>query len=268
MRNVNDFTAELVVDFLDIIIVAFLLYKLFSLMRGTRAASMVFGLVAIFILSVIAQWFNLIAVNWLVSSLRTVWVIAFVILFQPELRRALANLGQNRILGRFARVSGSGVVPEVVRATQQLAEKKVGALIVLEKDMGLKQYIETGTGVDARVTAELLGTVFTPPSPLHDGAVIIQNDRMVAAGCILPLTQDPRVSQALGTRHRAALGLAEETDAIVIVVSEETGTIAYAEGGKLHRKIDVNTLRTDLLNAFGMVSEEKKAPAAAAAPAS
>ena len=157
-------------------------------------------------------------------------------------------------------------MPEVVRATQQLAEKKVGALIVLEKDMGLKQYIETGTAVDGRVTAELLGTVFTPPSPLHDGAVIIQNDRMVAAGCILPLTQDPRISQALGTRHRAALGLAEETDAIVIVVSEETGTIAYAEAGKLHRKIDVNTLRTDLLNAFGMVSEEKK-PAAAAAPA-
>jgi diadenylate cyclase len=264
----NDFSAELIVDFIDILIVSYLLYRLFSLMRGTRAASMVFGLVAIFILSVIAQWFNLIAVNWLVSSLRTVWVIAFVILFQPELRRALATLGQNRILGRFVRVSESGVIPEIVRAVQQLAEKKIGALIVMEKDMGLKHYTETGTSVDARVTAELLGTIFTPPSPLHDGAVIVQNDRVVAAGCILPLTQDQRVSQALGTRHRAALGLSEETDAIVIVVSEETGTIGYAEAGKLHRKIDVNTLRTDLLKSFGMVSEEKKEPAPASAPAS
>ena len=261
----NDFSAELIVDVIDILIVAFLLYRLFSLMRGTRAVSMVFGLVSLFVISVIAQWFNLIAVNWLVSSLRTVWVIAFVILFAPELRRALANLGQNRLLGRFVRVSETGVIPEIVRTTNQLAEKKVGALIVMEKDMGLRQYVETGTRVDAKVTAELLGTIFTPPSPLHDGAVIIQNDRVVAAGCILPLTQDQRVSQALGTRHRAALGLSEETDAIVIVVSEETGTIAYADSGKLHRKIDIKTLRTDLLKSFGMVSEEKPpAPAAAA----
>jgi diadenylate cyclase len=262
----SDFSSELIVDVIDILLVSYLLYRLFSLMHGTRAASMVFGLISLFILSVIAQWFNLIAVNWLVSSLRTVWVIAFVILFQPELRRALANVGQNRILGRFLRVSESGVIPEIVRAAQQLAEKRVGALIVLEKDMGLKHYAETGTAVDAKVTAELLGTIFTPPSPLHDGAVIVQNDRVVAAGCILPLTQDQRISQALGTRHRAALGLSEETDAIVIVVSEETGTIGYAVGGKLHRKVDINTMRTDLLKSFGMVSEEKKetAPATAA----
>lgn len=260
----NDFSAVLIVDVIDILIVAFLLYRLFSLMRGTRAASMVLGLVSLFVLSVIARWFNLIAVNWLVSSLRTVWVIAFVILFAPELRRALATLGQNRLLGRFVRVSETGVIPEIVRTATQLAEKKVGALIVMEKDMGLRQYVETGTRVDAKVTAELLGTIFTPPSPLHDGAVIIQNDRVVAAGCILPLTRDQRVSQALGTRHRAALGLSEETDAIVIVVSEETGAIAYADQGKLHRKIDIKTLRTDLLKAFGMVSEEKAhAPAAA-----
>lgn len=261
----GDFSAEVIVDVIDVLLVAYLLYRLFSLMRGTRAASMAFGLIALFMFSVIAQWFNLIAVNWLVSSLRTVWVIAFVIIFQPELRRALANVGQNRFLGRFVRVSEIGVIPQIVRATQQLADKRVGALIVLEKDMGLKHYAETGTAVDAKVTAELLGTIFTPPSPLHDGAVIVQNDRVVAAGCILPLTQDQRVSQALGTRHRAALGLSEETDAIIIVVSEETGTIGYAEGGKLHRKIDINALRTDLLKSFGMVSEEKKGAAPATA---
>jgi len=258
----NAFTLELVVDAIDILIVSFLLYQLFSLMQGTRAASMFFGLIALFILSVVAQWFNLIAVNWLVSSLRTVWVIAFVIIFQPELRRALANLGHNPLFSRFVRVNESGIIPEVVRSAQQMAEKKIGALIVLEKDTGLRTYVESGTVVDARVSAELIGTIFTPPSPLHDGAVIIQNDRVIAAGCILPLTQDQRVSQALGTRHRAALGLTEETDAIVVVVSEETGTIAYAEGGKLHRKIDVKTLRTELLNSFGAAPDEKRQPQA------
>lgn len=261
----DSFSTEIVIDILDVLIVSYFLYRLFSLMRGTRAVHMFFGLIVLFILSVIAQWVNMIALNWLISSLRTVWVIAFVIIFQPELRRALAMMGQNPILSRFVSVRETGVVPEIIRAVGKMAEKKTGALIVLEKDMGLKNYVETGTKIDAKVTSELIGTVFTPPSPLHDGAVIIQNDRVVAAGCILPLTQDPRVASALGTRHRAALGLTEETDAIVIVVSEETGTVAYAEGGKLHRKIDLKTLRSDLLKSFGMVTEEKTpAPAPAA----
>jgi len=262
----SDFSIELAVDALDIIIVTFLLYRLFTMIRGTRAAHMFFGLIVLFILSVFAQWFNLIAINWLISSLRTVWVIAFVIIFQPELRRALANMGQNRFLGRFVRVSETGVIPVIVKAAGQLAEKKIGGLIVLEKDMGLKNYVETGTSIDAKVTAELIGTIFTPPSPLHDGAMIIQNDRVVAAGCILPLTQDPRVARHLGTRHRAALGLSEETDAIIIVISEETGTIGYADRGKLHRKIDTNTLRSDLLNSFGMMAEDKVAAATAPSP--
>jgi diadenylate cyclase len=254
----DTFSTELIVDVLDVLIVSYLLYRLFSLMRGTRAVHMFFGLIILFILSVIANFVNMIALNWIIASLRTVWVIAFVIIFQPELRRALAQMGQNRFLSRFVSVSESkGVIPEVIKAVSAMAEKKIGALIVLEKDMGLKNYVETGTKVDAKVTSELLGTIFTPPSPLHDGAVIIENDRVVAAGCILPLTQDPRVTSALGTRHRAALGLSEETDAIAVVVSEETGTIAYAEGGKLHRKIDLNTLRSDLLKSFGMVAEEK-----------
>lgn len=262
----QSFTTEIIIDVLDVLIVSYLLYRLFSLMRGTRAVHMFFGLIVLFILSVIAQWVNMIAMNWLIASLRTVWVIAFVIIFQPELRRALAMMGQNRILSRFVSVRETGFVPEMLKAVSNMAEKKTGALIVIEKDMGLKNYIETGTKVDAKVTSELLGTIFTPPSPLHDGAVIIQNDRIVAAGCILPLTQDARVTSALGTRHRAALGLSEETDAIIVIVSEETGTIAYAEGGKLHRKIDINTLRGDLLKSFGMVAEEKSPAPAPATP--
>lgn len=262
--NMDSFTTEIIIDVLDMLIVSYLLYRLFSLMRGTRAVHMFFGLIVLFILSVIAQWINLIALNWLIASLRTVWVIAFVIIFQPELRRALAMMGQNPILSRFVSVREAGVVPEIIKAVSSMAEKKIGALIVLEKDMGLKNYAETGTKLDAKVTSELLGTIFTPPSPLHDGAVIIQNDRVVAAGCILPLTHDTRLTSALGTRHRAALGLSEETDAIAVIVSEETGTIGYAEGGKLHRKIDLNTLRGDLLKSFGMVAEEKPAAPAAA----
>ena len=253
---------EFIVDAIDILIVSLLLYRLFSLMRGTRAVHMFFGLIVLFVLSVVAQWAHLIAVNWLISSLRTVWVIAFVIIFQPELRRALSMLGQNRLLSRFVRMRQSGVIPEIVRSVQDLSERKIGALIVLEKDMGLKNYAETGTPIDARVTADLIGTLFTPASPLHDGAVIVQNDRVVAAGCTLPLSQDQRLAPALGMRHRAALGLSEESDALVIVVSEETGSIAYANDGKLYRKVDLTQLRSELLHSFGMVRRGRYTPAA------
>jgi len=253
---------EFIIDAIDILIVSLLLYRLFSLMRGTRAVHMFFGLIVLFVLSVVAQWAHLIAVNWLISSLRTVWVIAFVIIFQPELRRALSMLGQNRLLSRFVRMRQSGVIPEIVRSVQDLSERKIGARIVLEKDMGLKNYAETGTSIDARVTADLIGTLFTPASPLHDGAVIVQNDRVVAAGCTLPLSQDARLAPALGMRHRAALGLSEESDALVIVVSEETGSIAYANDGKLYRKVDLAQLRSELLHSFGMVRGGRYAPAA------
>ena len=249
-------SSDLIIDVIDVLIVAFLLYRLFTLMRGTRAVHMFFGLIVLFFLSVVAQWMNLMALNWIVSSLKTVWVIAFVIIFQPELRRALASLGQHRVLSRFF-TEEIGVIPEIVKAASRLADKGIGAIIVIEKDMGLKNYIETGTRINARVSTELLETIFTPKSPLHDGAVIIQNDQVVAAGAILPLTQDQRLSAALGTRHRAALGLAEETDAAVVVVSEETHTISLAQDGKLKRKIDTNTLRTDLIKTFGLGGDDK-----------
>jgi diadenylate cyclase len=254
----------ILVDILDILIVSFLLYKLFTLMRGTRAVHMFFGLVILFILSVVAQWVHLMALGWIISSLKTVWVIAFVIIFQPELRRALASLGQHRFLSRLFTVEETGVLPEIIKSVTRLADKGIGAIIVLEKDMGLKNYIETGTKIDARLTAELVETIFSPTSPLHDGAVIVQNDRIAAAGCILPLTQDQRLSVSLGTRHRAAIGLTEETDAVAIVVSEETQAISWAQSGKLNRKIDVNTLRTELLRNFGIAGEEKTAKTAAA----
>ena len=253
------FHFNLTIDVLDIIIVAFLFYKLFQLVRGTRATQMFIGLFLLIILSFVVQWLNLNALNWILSSLKTVWVIAFVILFQPELRKALTQLGQNRIIGIFIKVEESSTVSEIVKACHKLTQSSIGAIIVIEQDVGLRNYIETGTPLDARVTSELLVSVFTPPGPLHDGAVIIEKNRLVAAGCILPLSQNPRLAKSLGTRHRAGLGLSEETDSIVIIVSEETAAISLAVGGKLKRKLDINTLRNDLVSLIGIKSEESVA---------
>jgi len=257
----SSFHFNLTVDILDIIIVAFLFYRLFLLIKGTRATQMFIGLFVLIILSFFVQWLNLNALNWILSSLKTVWVIAFVILFQPELRRALTQLGQNRIMGFFIKVEESGTVSEIVKACHQLIQNRLGAIIVIERDVGLRNYIETGTPLDAKVTSELLVTIFTPPSPLHDGAVIIEKSRLLAAGCILPLSQNPRLAKSLGTRHRAGLGLSEESDAVVIIVSEETASISLAVGGKLKRKLDINTLRNDLIGIIGIKSEEAAAVA-------
>jgi len=252
----SSFHLNLTIDILDCIIVAFLFYRIFLLIRGTRAAQMFIGLFLLIIVSFVARWLNMNALNWILSSLKTVWVIAFVILFQPELRRALSLLGQNRILGYFIKVEESSTVSEIVKACHQLTQNGLGAIIAIEQDVGMRNYIETGTPIDAYVTAELLVTIFTPPSPLHDGAVIIEKNRIVAAGCILPLSQNPRLAKSLGTRHRAGLGLSEETDAVVIIASEETRTISLAFGGKLKRKLDINTLRNDLVGMIGIKAEE------------
>lgn len=257
----SSFQINLTIDIFDILIVAFLFYRLFMLIKGTRAVQMFTGLFLLIIVSLVAKWLNLNALNWILSSLKTVWVIAFVILFQPELRKALSQLGQNRFIGLFLKEEETGTVSEIVKACHQLAQKSIGAIIVIEQDVGLKNYIETGTALDAKVTSELLITLFTPPSPLHDGAVIIEKNRIVAAGCILPLSSNPRLGRSLGTRHRAGLGLSEETDAIVIIVSEETGMISLAIEGKLKRKLDINTLRNDLIGNIGIKAKEAVAPA-------
>lgn len=247
---------NLTIDILDIVIVAFLFYRLFLLIKGTRAIQMFIGLFLLIIISFIARWLQFNALNWIISSLKTVWVIAFVILFQPELRKALTQLGQNRILGMFLKVESSGTVTEIVKACQVLVQKGLGGIIVLERDVGLKNYIETGTRLDAKVSDDLLVTIFTSPGPLHDGAVIIEKDRIVAAGCILPLSQNPRIGRALGTRHRAGLGLSEETDALVIIISEETGSISLAREGKLKRRLELNALRNELIAIIGIKSPE------------
>ena len=247
---------QILVDAIDILIVAFLFYRLFAMIKGTRAAQMFVGLIFIVIASIVAQWFRLNALNWIIGSLKTVWVILFVILFQPELRALLTHVGQNRLLRALIRVGDGGVLKEILAAVEDMSKERRGALIVVERDMGLRDYIETGTKLDAAVTKELLETVFTPHSPLHDGAVVIRGDQIAAAGCILPLSETPGLSPILGTRHRAALGLAEETDACVFVVSEETGAISIAHKGELKWNLDEGQLRSELAAIFNPRPEE------------
>src|SRR5262245_25709626 len=253
-------------DVVDILIVAALFYRLLSLVKGTRSAQMFVGLLVIALIGVVANYFDLLAVRWIVSSLKTDWLIVFVILFQPELRHALAQLGRTRYFRGFLRGENYGVLGEIIRGVESLAARRHGALIVMERNVGLRNFVETGTRIDAKVSAELLVTLFSPGSPLHDGAVVLREDTVIAAGCILPLSSAPHVAATLGTRHRAALGLAEETDAAVIVVSEQTGAISIAYRGLLTQRLDEGALRSELSRIFRISSDEEATVAARVEP--
>lgn len=256
-----------VLDLLDILLVTLLFYRLLILVKGTRSAQMYVGLLIIVVIGLVAREFDMIAVRWIVDSLKTVWLIAFVILFQPELRHALAQFGRTRYFRSFLRGDHFGVLGEVVRGVETLAQRRHGALIVLERNVGLRNFVETGTRLDAKVSAELLVTLFSPGSPLHDGAVILREDTMVAASCILPLSTDPRTAVTFGTRHRAAIGLSEESDAAIIVVSEETGAISVAYRGLLRQRLDEGELRSELSRIFRVRGEEEAPPPAVQPPA-
>ncbi len=251
---------------IDILLVAALFYRMLTLGRGTRSAQMFVGLVVIVLIGFVAKHFDLIAVSWIVESLKTVWLIVFVILFQPELRHALAQFGRTRYVRTFLRGDAFGVLGEVVRAAESLAQRRHGALIVMERNVGLRNFVETGTRIDAKVSAELLVTLFSPGSPLHDGAAILREDVVIAASCILPLSSNPLSAISLGTRHRAALGLSEETDAAIIVVSEQTGAISVAYRGVLYSRLDEGQLRSELSRIFRIRPQDEPAPAAPAPP--
>ena len=235
---------------IDILLVAALFYRMLTLGKGTRSAQMFVGLFVIVLIGFAARYFDLLAVRWIADSLKTVWLIVFVILFQPELRHALAQFGRTRYFRSFVRGEAYGALGEVVRAVESLGQRRHGALIVMERNIGLRNFVETGTRLDARVSAQLLVTVFSPGSPLHDGAVIIREDTLIAASCILPLSSNPLSAISLGTRHRAALGLSDETDAAIVVVSEQTGAISVAYRGVLYSRLDEGQLRSELARIF------------------
>ncbi len=224
-----------ILDIVDFAIVWFLLYRLLLVVKGTRASQMFLGLAIIYLASALADTFQLTGLNRIFSSLKTVWLVAFVILFQPELRRALSQTGQFRIFRFFLRIETTEYLEEIVKACRVMSRKRIGGLIVIERDATLRNIIETGHRIDAKTSAELIVTIFTNYSPLHDGAILIRDETLVAAGCILPLSQDRSHGVQYGTRHRAAIGMTEETDAVVVVISEETGHMSVVFGGKLGR---------------------------------
>jgi uncharacterized protein (TIGR00159 family) len=231
---------------LDILIVGFVVYRLTLLIQGTRAVSMLIGLIVLAAAYQGAQFFELYTVNWVLDSIGNVILILIVVVFQHDIRRMLTQVGTGPFLGRMQRLAQGQVIEEIVRATVLLAGRRVGALVVLARDVGLNEYIEGGTPLDAQVTKELILSIFLPTAPLHDGALILHQGRIVAAGCLLPLTTNPNVSKTLGTRHRAAIGLTEETDAVVIVVSEEEGKISLVREGRITRDLDAGVLRNTL----------------------
>lgn len=241
-------------DLLDIAIVAFVSYKAIQLIQGTRAVQLLKGLVVLVVSTKLSEWLGLYTINWILRNAMTVGVIALLVVFQPELRRALEQLGRGRffstpLLG-LGEAEMNKVIDYIAGAAEELSKEKTGALIVLEKQTGLNEYIETGVKIEGCVSTELLINIFVPNTPLHDGAVVIRNDRIMAAGCYLPLTENPNLSKELGTRHRAALGVTEESDAVAIVVSEETGVISVAEDGKLSRYLDIKTLKNMLKDIY------------------
>lgn len=246
------------IDVLDIVLVSYIFYKIYDFIRGSMAARMMAGLLTILLLSVVADSFNMSGSSWIFSNLKTVWVIAFVIIFQPEFRRLLLYIGQNPILRRIVRVETPRFIEEVKAALADLSKKNFGALIVLLRDTGIKSILETGIPIQAQVSKPLLMSIFNPRSPLHDGAVVIQGDVILAAKCQLPLTQNPKLDPTLGMRHRAALGLSEQTDAIVMVVSEETGMISIAEEGVLTRGLTEEALSKRLQDAFSIRTTKRK----------
>jgi diadenylate cyclase len=255
-------------DALDILIVAFIIYELLQFIRGTHAVQMAIGALVLVVLYWMSLLFNLETVNWMLRTFLPTLVFGVIVVFQAEIRKVLAHLGRRPFFGAFASRRKEEVIDEVVLAATTLASQRTGAIIVLERDMGLRSYVETGINLDAVLTYDLLVSIFNPGTPLHDGAVVIQGNRIAAAACFLPLTVNPALSRTLGSRHRAAIGLTEDTDAVAVVVSEETGTISLVFEGRIRRELSGRTLKQALLERLeARVSEESVPPTDAAVQA-
>ncbi len=232
---------------LDILLVAVIIYEVLAIIRGTRAAPMLAGLAAVAVAFYLARIGELVTLNWLVSHLLPYMVFALIVVFQAEIRHMLSDVGRRVSFLRGSTVEGDSY-DDIVLAANLFSQHQTGALMVIEREIGLRTYIESGVAMDARLSYDLLATIFRPSAPLHDGAVIIQKDRLAAAACFLPLSMNPVLSTQMGTRHRAGIGITEETDAIAVIVSEESGAISMAVGGKIERDLTAEQLREALSN--------------------
>jgi len=230
-------------DLLDILLVAYIIYRLILLIKGTRTVQMLLGLAVLLVAYVASQVGGLHTLNWLLDNFLSSIILVIVVIFQNDIRRALIHMGRNPFFSDRSFREENQAIEELVRACTSLAARRYGALLVIERETGINDFLEIGVELDAKLSADLLGAVFHPQSPIHDGAAIVQRGRLTRAGCFLPLTQNPAVSSRLGTRHRAAIGLTELVDAVAIAVSEETGKISVVIAGKMTRDLDAITLR-------------------------
>jgi diadenylate cyclase len=262
----EDFTLwEYLATIVDILLVWYVIYKLINLIKGTKAVQLLKGIFVILLARVVSEFFGLKTLSWIMQQTINWGFLAIIIIFQPELRRALEQLGRGRF---FSRSSGPDdddqekMVEAIIKATDYMAKRRIGALISIERETGMSDYIETGIPLDAKVSSELLINIFIPNTPLHDGAVIIQRNNVAAAACYLPLSESPFISKELGTRHRAALGISEVTDSITVVVSEETGNISLTKNGELHRNLTLEGFK-ELISHDLMISNKDKTASSA-----
>ncbi len=242
---------KFVLSLLDILIVAYLFYRLLLLIRGTRAEQLLKGLLLLLVFSIGSRYLHLEVVGWLMEKMWTMLFVALPVVFQPELRRALEQLGRGHFFATARWTDKDTVIEEILRAVEALSRDRVGALIVIERQTGIKDHIESGVSLDALVSSSLLINIFTPNTPLHDGAVVISEGRITGAACFLPLSDNPNLEADLGTRHRAGIGITEVSDALAVIVSEETGTISLAVEGRLIRDLDIPGLREKLDEELG-----------------
>jgi diadenylate cyclase len=250
-------------DVIDILLVAFIIYELLQFIRGTHAVQMALGALVLVILYWASVWLDLQTVHWLLRTFLPYLVFGIIVIFQAEIRKVLAHLGKTPLLGAFTSQRTEEVIDEVVLASTTLAAQRTGAIIVIEREMGLRSYIETGIALDALITYDLLISIFNPGTPLHDGAVVLQGNRVAAAACFLPLTVNPELSRTLGSRHRAAIGVTEDTDAVAVVVSEETGLISLVSEGRIRRGLDGSSLKQSLLETLEVEQAEPETSSAA-----
>jgi len=253
-----------IADIIDILIVSYVIYKLIMLIQGTRAVQLLKGIVVVMLAWAVSSWFHLSTLQWMMNQMFTFGLLAVIIIFQPELRRALEQLGRGQLFrsSSWTDVEGdvTSRISHVLKAVNHLSKRKIGALIVFERQTGLNDYLESGIPLEAQITSELLINIFIPNTPLHDGAVIIRKNQIMAAGCYLPLSENPFISKELGTRHRAAIGISEVCDAICVVVSEETGQVSLAIHGQIVRDIKEESLVSKLFEELKPKAKEKKTP--------
>lgn len=235
-----------ILDIIDIVVVAYFLYRVYLMLKNTHAATLFKGLMVLALFMIICRWMNLHVISWLLEKSMTIIMVALPVVFQPELRRALEQIGRGRLFHKRSELDEQeleDMLDNVADAARIMGKNKVGALIVFERNSGLAERIETGVAIDGLVSSGLLQNIFVKDTPLHDGAVIVRGNRIMAASCLLPLTENRNLSQELGTRHRAAIGLSEQSDAVIVVVSEETGTISVARNGEIMRYLTVDDVK-------------------------